>query len=130
MYGLNLSNSKKDTKKYTRKEIGFILKNQLEFGGVWLLKRVSPICEACSSTQGYLIWKDTYTSFLNKESYYKIACVECKEAFKLDYEEYLKIYKIVKLNQAHKKDKLSDQQYYYKLDKLIEKTEKKLLNSK
>lgn len=121
MIGIVGGNSKKQPPKFTRKQIGFIKKEQLEYNGVWLLKRVSPICEGCSSSQGYNIFLDTYSRFLSKKSHHLIACAECEDSFELDYEEYLKIKKIVKLNQAHEEGKLSDQEYNYKLDKMIKK---------
>jgi len=126
MHGVFGDNSKKSPPKYTRENIGYIPKDQLIFDGKWLLDRLSPTCEGCSNTNGYSIFKDTYTQFLSKTQNYVISCIDCDFFFELEYDEYLKIEKLAKLNQKYRDEELGDSEYINRLDKEIEKIRKRL----
>lgn len=98
------------------KVIGKIFKEQM------VLKRFSPICENCNSNSYYNI---SCTYYIKTpvipiyEKKYEIKCPECGETIELDYEEYLKINSIIKLNNKYEKGKINKEKYELVQNKIL-----------
>ena len=89
--------------KTKMKEIGKVYVKQMvdEYSGKWILPRIPPKCEMCSSNEFYNIIRisKSFIFYISiPDSHYKIVCPECGDSIELEFEEYSSIKKLMKEN--------------------------------
>ena len=108
------------------KVIGKIYKEQMYKKDKWILPRISPKCENCNNNEYYTITCSTVTciilsSIIKGDKVYKIICPNCGETIELEFDEYLTIEPLIKINKKYKEGKIRKIQYDRSVDDILSK---------
>jgi len=116
----------KDDQKIDLTNVGYIHSKQMSLSDQsWVLNRIPPICEICNKNDHFLIRKTRIRSlfswFNTDQDNFEIYCPNCGDIIELDFEEYLVIKPIVKLNEKLENKTITWDEFDYKLANTLTK---------
>ncbi len=94
--------------------------------GKWILPRISPKCEKCDNNDYYNISRSSnmqvfYIPIVKHDLIYSIICSNCGERIELEFDEYLIIEPLMKVNKKYEKGKITKHEHEMQVKDILSK---------
>lgn len=109
------------------KIIGKVFNEQMYIEeGKSILPRISPKCERCNNNDYYYIGRSSelqvfYIPIVKHDVMYSIICPNCRETIELEFDEYLIIEPLIKVNKKYEKGKITKHEHEMNVRDILSK---------